>query len=65
MRCPICGAEFDIKTSEAPPFCGPRCKTIDLGRWLGEGYSVPVAPNPDEPESYGEEASDFQAGGDD
>ena len=23
------------------PFCGKRCKTIDLGRWLSEDYRVP------------------------
>jgi uncharacterized protein len=22
------------------PFCSRRCKLIDLGRWLGEAYSV-------------------------
>ena len=22
------------------PFCGERCKRIDLGRWLGESYRV-------------------------
>jgi len=22
------------------PFCGQRCKTIDLGRWLKEVYAV-------------------------
>jgi endogenous inhibitor of DNA gyrase (YacG/DUF329 family) len=22
------------------PFCSHRCKTIDLGRWLGEDYKV-------------------------
>jgi endogenous inhibitor of DNA gyrase (YacG/DUF329 family) len=22
------------------PFCSPRCKTIDLGRWLGESYRI-------------------------
>ncbi len=22
------------------PFCTRRCRTIDLGRWLGEGYRV-------------------------
>ncbi len=26
------------------PFCSTRCKTIDLGRWLGENYSVPGDP---------------------
>lgn len=32
-------------TAEWPdfPFCGERCKLIDLGRWLGEAYRVPVA----------------------
>jgi endogenous inhibitor of DNA gyrase (YacG/DUF329 family) len=23
------------------PFCSERCKTIDLGRWLAESYSLP------------------------
>jgi len=30
------------------PFCSPRCKTIDLGRWLGEAYRVKAAPGEDE-----------------
>lgn len=24
------------------PFCSPRCKLIDLGRWLGEEYRIPA-----------------------
>jgi endogenous inhibitor of DNA gyrase (YacG/DUF329 family) len=24
------------------PFCSPRCKSIDLGRWLGETYRIPA-----------------------
>jgi endogenous inhibitor of DNA gyrase (YacG/DUF329 family) len=24
------------------PFCSDRCKTIDLGRWLGETYRLPA-----------------------
>jgi endogenous inhibitor of DNA gyrase (YacG/DUF329 family) len=24
------------------PFCSPRCKLIDLGRWLGEEYGYRV-----------------------
>jgi endogenous inhibitor of DNA gyrase (YacG/DUF329 family) len=24
------------------PFCSRRCKTIDLGRWLGEAYRIPT-----------------------
>jgi len=47
MRCPICKREFDPKTSDATPFCSERCRTIDLGRWLGENYGLPVDPDPD------------------
>jgi endogenous inhibitor of DNA gyrase (YacG/DUF329 family) len=25
------------------PFCSPRCKKIDLGRWLGEKYTLPAS----------------------
>ena len=24
------------------PFCSPRCKTIDLGRWLSGTYRIPA-----------------------
>ncbi len=47
MRCPVCKREFDPKTSSALPFCGERCRTIDLGRWLGETYHLPVIPDPE------------------
>jgi endogenous inhibitor of DNA gyrase (YacG/DUF329 family) len=40
--CPICRREFQPDQSPALPFCGQRCRQIDLGRWLGEGYSLPV-----------------------
>jgi len=26
------------------PFCSPRCRQTDLGRWLSEGYAVPEPP---------------------
>jgi endogenous inhibitor of DNA gyrase (YacG/DUF329 family) len=29
------------------PFCSPRCKTIDLGRWLTESYAVNKAVEPE------------------
>jgi endogenous inhibitor of DNA gyrase (YacG/DUF329 family) len=45
MRCPICEREFDPASPvAAKPFCSDRCRTIDLGRWLGETYSVPERP---------------------
>lgn len=42
IRCPICERTFDIQQSTTMPFCSDRCRQIDLGRWLGEKYSVPV-----------------------
>jgi uncharacterized protein len=47
MRCPVCKREFDLESSPAVPFCSERCRTIDLGRWLGETYHLPVIPDPD------------------
>jgi endogenous inhibitor of DNA gyrase (YacG/DUF329 family) len=47
MRCPVCHRDFDKDASPALPFCSERCRTIDLGRWLGESYGLPVPPNPD------------------
>ena len=42
--CSICGRRMPGAACEWPehPFCGKRCKTIDLGRWLGESYRVPA-----------------------
>jgi hypothetical protein len=60
--CPICR-----KPSLAPwrPFCSKRCADVDLGRWLGEVYRVPVRGE----EGNGGEAEDGdgepQAAGDD
>jgi len=45
VRCPICDREMQGQSeAEWPqfPFCSPRCRTIDLGRWLGEHYRVPA-----------------------
>jgi uncharacterized protein len=47
MRCPVCNREFDSATSPALPFCSERCRTIDLGRWLGEAYALPTVPDPE------------------
>jgi endogenous inhibitor of DNA gyrase (YacG/DUF329 family) len=47
MRCPICKREFDPATATTKPFCSERCRTIDLGRWLGESYGLPVSPDPE------------------
>ena len=36
------------------PFCSDRCRRIDLHRWLGEQYSVPVERRDDD-EEFAEE----------
>src|SRR5205823_4019415 len=44
VRCPICQRVMQGQTTrEWPefPFCSPRCKLVDLGRWLGENYRIP------------------------
>ncbi len=50
LTCPTCGATFEAATSPTPPFCGPRCKQIDLGRWLDEKQALPYVRSPDEEE---------------
>ncbi|HVK17355.1 MAG TPA: DNA gyrase inhibitor YacG [Fimbriiglobus sp.] len=42
VRCPICDEAMPGNWADYPeyPFCSRRCKTIDLGRWLGEDYKV-------------------------
>jgi len=56
-QCPICGQVMQgASPREWPqfPFCSPRCKTIDLGRWLNgshiEDYAARISPAEDEGE---------------
>ena len=67
MQCPICkkpveepgrgqgGPEAGARSYF--PFCSERCKLIDLGRWLGGKYQIPVVeldePDPDGPAERG------------
>jgi endogenous inhibitor of DNA gyrase (YacG/DUF329 family) len=42
--CPICRRGLPLGTATATfPFCTPRCKLVDLGNWLGDGYVIPGA----------------------
>lgn len=36
-RCPICDKPSRLNSR---PFCSPRCRDLDLGRWLGEEYRI-------------------------
>ena len=60
-RCPICDRPMESQDKPAWPdfpFCSPRCRLIDLGRWLGEGYRLTKEPEGDEPaEGTSEEES--------
>jgi endogenous inhibitor of DNA gyrase (YacG/DUF329 family) len=48
-RCPICGKDAKARADNpSTPFCSPRCKQIDLGKWLDEGYRVPTDDTPDQ-----------------
>ncbi len=46
MLCPICKTPVSEDQIGQPkstfPFCSDRCKLIDLGRWLGGKYQIPV-----------------------
>lgn len=56
--CPICGRTVHLQpassvsgSSASPaqlppdfPFCSPRCRLVDLGRWLDGEYRIPGAP---------------------
>lgn len=54
--CPICSAAMPADWSEYPdyPFCSPRCRMIDLGRWLGEDYRMASKGKDDNRSTQGE-----------
>lgn len=49
--CPICSRPV---VATFKPFCSKRCADVDLSRWLGEVYRVPVAADDDEAEQADE-----------
>ncbi|MCB2054207.1 MAG: DNA gyrase inhibitor YacG [Geminicoccaceae bacterium] len=53
-RCPICGAP---RRHEWRPFCSPRCRDRDLGRWLDGSYAVPAVESADD-EGTGEDPTE-------
>ena len=40
VTCPRCGKKFNYYASEFRPFCSERCKMVDMGHWLEEGYTI-------------------------
>jgi uncharacterized protein len=56
LTCPTCRKKFEMASSQSKPFCSPRCRQIDLNRWLSEEQRLPVDPlgeEPDEEQSSG------------
>jgi uncharacterized protein len=51
--CPICGKPA---VPEFRPFCTRRCANVDLNRWLGGVYAVPVKDDEDEDGARKDEA---------
>ena len=46
-RCPICDRPAAPRSENAAfPFCSPRCKQVDLGKWLDEDYRIAGADKP-------------------
>jgi endogenous inhibitor of DNA gyrase (YacG/DUF329 family) len=57
--CPICGNDSKPRAeNKAAPFCTPRCKAVDLGKWLDEAYRVPTEPTTPEEEAAVREAGE-------
>ena len=54
MRCPTCEREFQPADSPALPFCSDRCRLIDLGRWMDEGYALPEVTEVEDDEDPGD-----------
>ena len=45
--CPVCGA---LAEPRHRPFCSPRCRDVDLGRWLKGNYRIPTNEAPPDSE---------------
>lgn len=55
VRCPTCKEWVVWSENPHKPFCSPRCKGLDLGKWADEAYRVPGEPSESEAKPSGEE----------
>jgi len=39
---PICPVCTKPASTEQTPFCSPRCREVDLGRWFTGAYATPA-----------------------
>jgi len=42
LKCPRCGKEAESIGNPYRPFCGERCKMLDLGNWITGAYRIPT-----------------------
>ncbi len=55
---PVCAVcELRPQTPQYKPFCSKRCADVDLHRWLGGIYAIPVKPEEDEDGDANSESS--------
>lgn len=40
VKCPTCRKLGDWFSGQFGPFCSPRCKLVDLGKWFAEEHAV-------------------------
>lgn len=49
VRCPGCGGDsIYAQSNPYRPFCGERCKNMDLGAWASESFRVPAEAPPED-----------------
>jgi endogenous inhibitor of DNA gyrase (YacG/DUF329 family) len=57
LTCAICRKLIERRPANRfYPFCSERCRMVDLGKWMGEEYKVPAAP--DELDEFSDELHD-------
>jgi endogenous inhibitor of DNA gyrase (YacG/DUF329 family) len=47
LACPTCGKPVALADQRRPasfPFCSPRCRDRDFGRWIDGAYTVAGEP---------------------
>jgi endogenous inhibitor of DNA gyrase (YacG/DUF329 family) len=51
VTCPCCKKPVRwVAAEKFKPFCGERCKLIDLGDWATEAHKIPGEPVPTQEE---------------
>jgi hypothetical protein len=49
MKCPICKKDVETDNPEFP-FCGERCRILDLGNWASGKYVISTPAEPSQTE---------------